>query len=344
MSDGGLSLLESRCRGVPDVLRSVLAAPLPSLRSLARRERWVVTGIGGSEGPARVFAALLRRHLHVAASFVPLSAFAPRRSADVTDPSAVLAVFTQGVSPNARLALASLPSFGGALVVTGTPDDPGLAAARDLGAVVASHPPGPEPGLLVRIQGPAAATMLALRLVDALAEVRGGAAPFDTRLAEAIPAEGCVATPLGREERALVDAGCVALVTSDAGLDLAQALRWKWLEGAGTCDPPVWDALQFAHGPLQHVWDRPKLLLALGSDGDDGAEDLRARLESLVDGRAPVRRLVARHAGALGFFDLDAQVNGLVVEALRGGARDLARWPGQGRDGALYGLGAAEPR
>lgn len=342
MTDHGLTLLRERCAELPAVLRATLAAPLPSLAHVARRIRWVVTAAGASEGPARLFAALLRRHLHACADFVPLSAFAPDRAADVTDPAAVLVLVTQGVAPNARLALARAPSFADCVVLTSCPDHTGLQGARDLGATLVVHPPGPEHGLLLRVQGPAAATLMLLRVIDALATARGDAAPFEGHL-DAAPETASDGLPL-LDERAgeLAAAGQVAIVSCDPGLDLAHGLRWKWLEGPATCDPPCWDALQMVHGPLQHVLERPRLLLALEPADDPGATALLDALASLVGDKSPLLRLRARRHGALGFFDLDARCNELVCAVLARCPRDLVHWPGYGRDAALYDLGAAD--
>jgi hypothetical protein len=341
MDDGGLELLRRRCAEIPAVLRAALAAPLPPLREVAARSRWVVTGAGASAGPARIFAALLRRHLRACAEFVPLSAFAADRAADITDPGAVLVVVSQGLAPNARLALARAPSFAGCVVVTAAPSHPALAAPRSLGAIVLGHAPADETGLLLRVQGPAAATMVILRAIDALCEARGGAPPFEGHL-DALP-DGLPGDAPGLDDRAaeIASLGGVAIVTCDPGLELAHGLRWKWLEGPGTCDPPCWDVLQVVHGPLQHLLERPRLLLALEPAGDPGATALLDRLESLLGDASAMRRLRARSAGAAGFFDYDAGFNALVCAALARAPRDLVRWPGLGRDGALYDLGDA---
>lgn len=340
MTDDGLDLLRRRCADLPEVLRATLAAPLPSLRDLAHRTRWIVTGAGASEGPARLFAALLRRHLRACAAFVPLSAFAPERAADVTDPSAVLVVISQGLAPNSRLALGHAPSFAATLVVTACPGHPWLTSARALGAIVIAHPPGAESGLLLRVQGPAAATMMLLRAVDALAVARGDAAPFEGHL-DAVP-DGLPDDDVTLDGRAadLAAQGRVAIVCCDPGLELSHGLRWKWLEGPATCDPPCWDVLQVVHGPLQHVIDRPLLLLALEPGNDPGASALLDRLASIVDGN-PMLRLRARSAGVTGFFDFDARFNGLVCAVLARCPRDLVHWPGFGRDAPLYDLGNA---
>jgi hypothetical protein len=72
----GLELLAARIDTLPALLDETLRVPLPPLEGFARARRWVTTGIGGSEGPARVMAGALRSALGVCASFVPLSRFA----------------------------------------------------------------------------------------------------------------------------------------------------------------------------------------------------------------------------------------------------------------------------
>src|SRR5262245_29386083 len=72
----GLQLLGERCRAGREALRAALLAPFaPPALAEPERRRFLVTGIGVSEGPARCLAALLTRAGRCAA-FSPLSAFA----------------------------------------------------------------------------------------------------------------------------------------------------------------------------------------------------------------------------------------------------------------------------
>ena len=71
----GLPLLEERIATLPSALSQALATPLPAgIERLATLDRFVVTGGGMSEGPARVLVALLRRAGRDA-TFVPQSRF-----------------------------------------------------------------------------------------------------------------------------------------------------------------------------------------------------------------------------------------------------------------------------
>jgi len=132
--------------------------------------------------------------------------------------------------------------------------------------------------------------------------------------------------------------GRVAFVTAGGYGDACRGLAWKWMEGLWTDEPPLWDVLQAAHGPLQQFWEREMTLIALcGPPGK--AEPLFDRLESVLH---PSRhRLVRLHAtapGALAVFEHGAALDRLMVTALEASPRDLSRWPAQGADGPLYGL------
>jgi creatinine amidohydrolase len=223
------ALLAARLAAVPSVLAETLEQAegdtrpdLAWVRGLSGRELRrpvVTTGIGASEGPARVLAWLLQHVVGLRAGFRPLSqllAESPRRE------SALLVLFSQGLSPNAQLALALAPRFHKLLVYTSvrpdaavvgrpeaaTPSTPSprpperpaersversaerstslairLAAAIRDGALVAVLPPTPptvEDQLFLRVLGPAAATLAAVQLAAAWAAQRGAAPGWPT--------------------------------------------------------------------------------------------------------------------------------------------------------------------
>lgn len=333
-----LPLLDARLSALAPTLRRCLDTALSPLPAPLHDASFVATGIGASEGPARVFAALARRRLGARAAFVPVWAIA--EACEGSDATRV--VFSQGLSPNARMALRPVAGQRGPWLVTATPE-----GAEGSAAWVTAHPPAEESGMLLRVLGPAAATLTAVRLVCALAAQRGVAPPPEAAALDAVPdaVQAALATgeALARSVAWSADRP-VALVTLDAGLDLAHGLRWKWLEGPAGCDPPVWDLLQFAHGPFQHRVGRPTTLLVL-LHGHPREADLLARLAAVVaeDGHAVVP-MRATLPGALAFFEHDAMLNALCRAALAAHPRDLARWPGQGRDLPLYALdGGAVP-
>ncbi len=336
MTNPSLVRLDARLAALADTLQASLDAPLPPLPTAIRRDHpWITTGIGASEGPARVLAALLRRRLRAQAEFVPV--WTAREEGIAYDATRVM--FSQGLSPNARQTLHLNDSGPPPWLITAATDREALGLGPD--GWVAVHPPADESGLLLRVLGPAAATLTAVRLVIALAAQRGLPTPPEARGLGELAAAVSAALAQGRSLAANLSPehfARVALVTLDPGLDLAHGLRWKWLEGPSTCDPPVWDLLQFVHGPFQHLVGRTTTLFVLLRGGPREAE-LFARLGDVT--RADGHTLVPLRAtlpGALGFFEHDAMLNALCRAALVNHPRDLVRWPGQGRDGPLYNL------
>ena len=322
--------LRARVEAIPAMLRAWLPTALPRVPdALLRADPWVVTGVGASEGPARVLASELRRAGR-RAEFTPLSTFAPGRwSARDVDPRSALVVVSQGLSPNATLALNARSAYAASALVTAAREVPDVTLAL-------RHPPDDEGGLLLRVQGPVAATLCALRLVESLAP---GSTTLTRGVIEAIPDayaraldEGDGVEPVRGEH--------LALITTRGGYDLAHGLRWEWLEGPGGVDPPVWDVLQFAHGPFQLVADERATLVALEHADDPGGSALVDRLSELLDpSRHRLLRFRASLPGAAGFFEHDARWSRLVTATLAARPRDLVDWPGRGRDHALYDLG-----
>ena len=128
-----------------------------------------------------------------------------------------------------------------------------------------------------------------------------------------------------------------ALITLGDDADFAHGLRWKLLEGLGEADPPVCDALQLAHGPLQAIYGRRATLLVLKSSAHPHAEELIERLQKvLVEDRHQLQVLAAESAPPLCWFEHDAALNELLLATLESRPRDLANWPAKGMDGALY--------
>jgi len=318
---------------LPAQLDAALAADLPARPSALRSV--VTTGIGASEPPARLLAALLVEG-GVCARFCPTSSFVRGARA----PSGALLVsFSQGLSPNALLALGASQQFGERWLLTsvGThtprPEKRALRARLEAeGVHVVCLPPADEPAWLVRVAGPTVAALGALRLAAHLLADTGLA-----RIAEAAPRayrRGCV---LRHGEDAPLPSHALALVSLDAPLEGALAHRCKLMEAQLVPEPPVWDVLQFAHGPLQAYYASPLTLLILESQGDD---ELTRRLMATLDpARHGVRRLIAPKGGLAAMFSHAAAIDQLLYASLSARPRDLYDWPAKRGDGPLYDLG-----
>lgn len=297
-----------------------------------------VTGVGASTGPARLFAWLLAHRLRIGARFVPLSAFA----GDPPPSARTLVVVSQGLSPNARLALRHAPRFEQVLVLTSTrPANTGpgllLAEVQARGGVVVVLPPDAEDGMFLRVIGPALAALAACAIVE---HARGAE---DLRDVEAtLP--GLIATAA---ERALAAAAHLSSEQLDgpcafvsAGIDPAalQAHRWKWLEGLRSGEPFGWDLLEIAHGPIQST-SRPMPFLVLAS-ADPAADHLLDGLDRvLAPAGHPRAVLRSEMRFPFSFADHDAQLDALLLRVLDERPRDLRTAAIAAHDEPLYGLG-----
>jgi len=322
----GADLLASRCAALPEALRGALACDVPEPVG-----RVVATGVGLSEGPARFLVAIANER-GCPALYLPLSELAAPRLRVEGD---TLFVFSQGLSPNARFALAHLGAFRKSVLVTSVapdasapPNSPAwtAACARARGAELVVLPPREEPELLVRVLGPAIATLAA-------------ALAFRLPGLEAVP--DAYARALAAPPATIVRGGAVqpiALVASGRYAEGCHGLRCKLLEGLLVPEPPIWDLLQIPHGPLQSFYERVQTLLVL-ERAEPHERPLLDRLAALlVPERHALVRLPSTLPGMLAWFEHDALLNALVVAAVRELGRDLTRWPAQGRDGALYDL------
>lgn len=332
-----IAVLRERIATLPEHAREVIARPWDAAIA-ALSDDVVVTGVGASAGPARLFAWLLAHRLRVSARFVPLSAFAGEEP-----PAArTLVVVSQGLSPNARLALRHARRFEQVLVLTSTrPANAGpgelLAEVQSRGGAVVVLPPEAEDGTLLRVVGPATAALAACAIVESAlgADDLGAIAAALPRVI-ATAGERAIAAA-ARIPSELLDGPC-ALVS--VGIDPAalQAHRWKWLEGLRAGEPSGWDLMEIAHGPIQSAW-RPTPFLVLTSK-DSPADDLIERLDLvLAPGRHARAVLRSELRFPFSFVDHDAQLDGLLLRVLDERPRDLRTVAVAAHDEPLYGLG-----
>lgn len=306
------------------VMISVAESAPPVTASEAACDAFVVTGVGGSFGPAKHLVALLEESGR-RARYQPLSAFA--QGAPATRGDEALCVVSQGLSPNARLALGHADAFREAYLVTAISEaDPRVSAFVGAGGRVLRHPPTEERGTLLRVVGPAAALAAVGAFVGERLEASERSALEAARRAARAKARALTAKELARP--------CV-LVTSGERRAVAEGLGLKWVEGLGRPMPPTWDVLELSHGPFHAFYGEEMLLVGLGppSPLDDALEQM------LVPERHTFVRLgsdLSRHASRLA---AELAANELVLASLRASPRDLTAWPSMGKDDPLYGLG-----
>ena len=260
----GRALLRQRADAVPDALRAFdpgeasafLGAPLPP-------GGLVATGAGASLEHARVLAALVADAAGVPARALPPSAFlgAP----DPRAREAALVVFSQGLSPNARAALAHAGAYASAALVTSRDPAGGdavraeaLAAFVRAGGRTLHLPVDRESGLLVRVVGPLLASAAAIELARGAARAAGAAPPWPTPGGDALAAAVAAAAQRGRALRSERTGdplgGALAFLAGSAAARLAGPLARKLLEGLLRPAAAGLGPLEFAHGGFQQLF------------------------------------------------------------------------------------------
>ncbi|MEJ7733132.1 MAG: hypothetical protein WKG00_28540 [Polyangiaceae bacterium] len=284
---------------------------------------------------------------------VPLSCFAADDGQLVGDN---LVLFSQGLSPNARLALGTAARHRSSLLVTtlrsdasGAEAGPGSSspsataearalvdAAERAGTVVVSHPPAEESGTLLRVAGPAVAAYVAALLAAPRAErddANLARVPDVVAGARARVAEACQALDAARL------CSNVVFVTGGCFGEAYHGPRWKWLEGLNVAEPPRWDVMQVAHGAFQQLYDQRAVVVTFEHAGAPAETKLFDRLaEMLVPARHALVRLPTALPRHLALLEHDALVTELLLLALEHCPRDLCSWPAMGLDAPLYGI------
>jgi creatinine amidohydrolase len=306
----GHAILTARLRAIAGAIAATAARPLVPLGVGDRPIRRVLaTGVGSSAAHAAMLVHEVRRAGGDAVA-VPLSVFL---AAPEPAPDDVLVVFSQGLSPNARLALADPSRFRRVVLVTAVTDEARLAPLRATGIVVQTIDGEEERGTLVRVVGPLTGYVAALRL----AEVLGG--PSVPDFATVVDVIADIAAPP-------VDVGVLdaplAFITSGTYGELVANLQYKVMEGFLRPMPPAWDVLHLAHGPYQQQVAGRATYLALVRPGAADADALLDRFASMLDPtRHAIVRLVARLPAPASLFEPEALLNALLLRYIeaRGG-------------------------
>ncbi len=343
----GHELLAERLARIPVILADMLArGPRPLGATTLQARRFIVTGTGSSEAHARYLAMLLNLHTDRAASYLPLSGFvdSPPGAFD----GKTLVVFSQGVSPNAQIALRQRHRFAHTVLFSATNPDTARAAGKadraallqailDDGGELIEFPLAEEYTTLIRFVGPLAGYLACLQFAAQFACCRfrpPGAAEILPLLETPPPAD--LLDAMLRLPSAFSQG--FNLVTAAPISDFAQNLACKFMEGLFWPCPPISDFLQFAHGPFQQMTAHPHPVVIL--QGGTAAEaELVTRSVRMLREVGLGAFVVRVDAPALtSIFGFEASLNALVFSVMRHLRIDQVNWPGKGRDDLLYGF------
>lgn len=359
-----LARWRAELEALPERVGAVLDAPLSTLGPpLATPSAVVTTGLGSSEAHARVLAHLLADLGGLPARFVPTGRL------HATPPSdrrrTTLVVVSQGLAPNARLALEDPSAWDRVVIATAVVPgqsevEPGrvrfVEAAIEAGATCVVIPVAPDHGALVRVEGPVLGLAVVWRLArtwlapcagEVLAlsgdVARDAMRAANLRCLEAFPLDAPIGPFFGRSRSAPAEASAGALqLTTSAGFDeLALDLELKLLEGFRLRHVRRSDAIAFTHGPFQAMAGSDASILHLGRAGDPLDADVRARLARMLSpDRHRLKVLEATLPGAAALFEHEQMLGSLLLRWVEETGLDPTRWPGMDADLPLYGWGS----
>ncbi len=342
---------------VPEILDVLLEQPARLPRCL------VTTGIGTSEGHARHLAELAARMFGQPARFATTGSLA-----DAPPPGADqdwLVVFSQGLSANARHALRHVEAWAGVVLVTGlslagpqAEETSGekrawLVALERRGVVRIELGCGAEYGALLRVIGARVGYAVAWSLLRTLARRRlesasGLAVSKDLleRVQRAAAAAARRVIPSGERVSAFFAPERTLLLIGEGGsLELCDHLTLKLAEGMLRPQPRAVDVLQFAHGPLQSLAERPLSILYIAPEliSELAPEsDWLARLRKTLDPALHDLRVVGSELPLpFAILEFEAIFDTWILRHQDETGLDLIAWPGADREGALYAAGPA---
>ena len=343
----GHELLATRLARIPEVLEGMLADPgTPLSASTLASQRFIVTGTGSSEAHARYLATLINLHTDRSAAYLPLSGFVDAEPTIFAGKT--LVVYSQGVSPNAQIALQRGRHFDHTILFTATTPEAAKAAGKpdradllnallERGGELVEFPLAEEYTTLIRFVGPLAGYLATLQFAakfpGSLVDV-----PSLEELSPLLTASAPEAMSRAMRELPSAFAAGFNIITAAPICDYSQNLACKFMEGLFWNCPSISDFLQFAHGPFQQMTAHPKPVLILQGDGPGEARMVERSVAMLrgVGANAYVIQISA--PPLLSIFGFEAALNDAVFRVMRHLHIDQVNWPGKGRDDQLYGF------
>lgn len=343
----GLDLLAARLAAIPGILSDMLArGPAPLRPATAAARSFIITGTGSSEAHARYLVMLLNLYTDRAAAYLPLSGFVDSPAGAFAGKT--LVVWSQGVSPNAQIALRRRREFAHTVLFTASTPAAAAAAGKpdraallqgiiDEGGDLIEFPLAEEYTTLIRFVGPLAGYLAALQCA---AQFPGCRFPAPTA-ADILPL--LEAQPPADLRDAMIRLPSAFsqgfnLVTAAPISDFAQNLACKFMEGVYWACPPISDFLQFAHGPFQQMNAHPKPVVILQGGSLAEAEMVDRSVRMLRDVGLSAFVVPVAAPALYSIFGFEAALNALVFDVMRHLRVDQVNWPGKGRDDLLYGF------
>ena len=334
----GDALLESRIRSCTRIVEEYLQELAPPRIKRTFRSV-VITGTGSSSAHAKYLAWLLNNN-GIEAEYLPLSAF--RKSSNLKTKGRGLIVISQGLSPNAELALAAQKRFKHAILLTSvgrtsaeSKQKIALTFKRSGGTII-NFPIADEYTLLIRVIGPLLGYLACLKTAGALG-VKLPKIQAKTLITTLSRAENRAQKIFSALKPPDLKGSHPILCASPLSL-FSENLTFKFVEGIYVKSPVICDFMHFAHGTFQELVKNPTPAFLLM--GKSNAESkLKRSLEKMLKGAGVTLYTVqSKLPVELQILEFEMIFNFLILRLMRGLGVNQKSWPGKGRDEALYGI------
>lgn len=337
----GHQLLARRIAEIPKTAHDFSGLNHPQVIDLSQPV--LITGIGSSASHGRYLAQLINSRRAGAAEFRPLSSFlSDSDSSSAENSGRQLVLISQGLSPNARLALSRRQNFASCAVLTSV-TEASAARAPELEKLrlellnervtLFNFPLENEYQLLLRVVGP----FLGYLAVEAAAGASHNAGvDFGALATRAELTAKRVFTELWENVAAPQP---FQLLASYPLCEVGENLAFKVMEGLFLSAPPIWDVLHFAHGPLQQLAAVPQPVIYCKQAAEDPRLVSSVR-QALKDLKLKLIEIDCAVSGPGAMLELEQIFNYLVLQGMQRFSINQRDWPGKGLDSSLYEIGS----
>jgi fructoselysine-6-P-deglycase FrlB-like protein len=341
----GLQSLGQRLRALPQQAIEYLQQPF----SLSKRQRLsigrdlVLCGTGSSLAHAYYLQHLLQAAPALRVRVLTLSAFLDL-PASTSFKRSCLVVLSQGLSPNAQLALRARKQFASCVLFTAATPSGQKAAGRPERvalleqlarerALIVPFPVENEYETLLRVTGPFSGYLACYRFASSLTR---GVKQVQLPELQASDLLSALARAQNAGARASLQglAKGVQIICSAQLAAYAQNLEYKFIEGALLANTSLCDVLAYAHGPFQRAVAQRSPALCL-----DLSPAILGRVKQMQRrAKLPCISYHAQLPEALRVLEYEAFLNALLLKVMQRRKTNQRHWPGQGWDRPLYQL------
>ena len=295
-------------------------------KTAAVGERFIVTGIGSSEAHGRYFEELVNRYTPAIARFVPLGNFFSEKN--LGDKKNTLVLFSQGLSPNAQIALIREKEFKHSIIFT----------SKKLGEskrrTVINIPIENEDGLLLRVIGPLLGYISIIQFIN-------------INWPKSIPQVNpkVLITALSNSDKLRVNKLTleafkrgVVLLTEGQLCEYGKNLAYKLQEGAFIPMPPILDYLAFSHGTFQELIVNPKLVITLRTK-NKADQYLHNKAKMLFkESNALPLEISSELPAPWNVLEFEMTLNYFILKVIKKLKINQKEWPGKTKDASLYNI------